>query len=121
MHPLVSKAEVEAYNQAQAEIKTKDQAVKEWENHRKEVAMREGMRQVEDHLVTLFRFYRQRLQPEGQKDLAAYASQHKCDTEYMKRWDQKLRDARFKGKFKELDIWYDLKPAADKTLSLIHI
>ena len=115
VHPLVSKAEVEAYNQAQAEIKTKDQAVKEWENHRKEVAMREGMRQVEDHLVTLFRFYRQRLQPEGQKDLAAYASQHKCDTEYMKRWDQKLRDARFKGKFKELDIWYDLKPAADKT------
>lgn len=115
MHPLASKEEVETYNKAQAAIKAQEQEIKDWEAHEREEVMRMGMRRSQAYLVDLFRFHRQRAEPEGQKDLVAYATLHQHDPEVMKRWDAKLKDPRFKGKLPELDPWYTLEATAVQT------
>lgn len=115
LHPLVDQATVDAYQTAQGRIKAQEQELKEWEADQIETVVRQGMREAEGYLVELFRFHRQRLEPEAEKNIEAYATQHQRDPELFKRWNGKLRDDRFKGKFKELDLWYDLDATEDDT------
>ena len=114
-HPVGSKEEVEAHKAGQAIIKKKQDELNAWSAQIREEGMRVLMRKVDEHLLALYRYHRQRKLPEAIADRNAYAKAHGIEPRRLDQWDRILRDARNKAKFPLLGIWFEKLPLNENT------